>query len=239
MWRTTRHGVLAALAVIALAPVADTWAHGARAHRPAPAGAEALFARSERFDFEPPRPGTYRLPAIRPAPDGAVLDDTGTPRRLHGLMDGRIVLLSFIYTRCSDANGCPLATAALHRIHDATARDPELARHLELVSVSLDPSYDTPAVMARYGELARAGAPGKSPWHFLTAGSAGDLAPVLGGYGQVVEPAPDGAGGPTHLLRVYLIDRRQQVRNIYGLDYLDPRLLIADVRTLLLEERRR
>ena len=33
------------------------------------------------------------------------------------------------------------------------------------------------------------------------------------------------------------IDRQQRVRNIYGLDFLDPRLLMADVQTLLLEER--
>jgi hypothetical protein len=36
---------------------------------------------------------------------------------------------------------------------------------------------------------------------------------------------------------VYLIDRQQRIRNIYGLDFLDPRLLLADVRTLLQEDR--
>jgi hypothetical protein len=33
------------------------------------------------------------------------------------------------------------------------------------------------------------------------------------------------------------VDRRRRIRNVYGLDFLDPRLLLADVRTLLLEDR--
>ncbi len=50
-------------------------------------------------------------------------------------------------------------------------------------------------------------------------------------------PADPAAAGPTHLLRVYLIDRQLRIRNIYGLDFLGPRLLLADVRTLVLEDR--
>jgi protein SCO1/2 len=38
-------------------------------------------------------------------------------------------------------------------------------------------------------------------------------------------------------LRAYLIDREKQVRNIYGLGFLDPRLLVSDVHTLLDEVR--
>ena len=45
------------------------------------------------------------------------------------------------------------------------------------------------------------------------------------------------SAGLTHRLRVYLIDSQRRIRNIYGLDFLDPDLLLADVRTLVLEER--
>lgn len=38
-----------------------------------------------------------------------------------------------------------------------------------------------------------------------------------------------------HPLRVYLIDSRQQLRNIYSFGLLDPRLVMTDVRTMLLE----
>jgi cytochrome oxidase Cu insertion factor (SCO1/SenC/PrrC family) len=198
---------------------------------------DQLRARSARFDFDPPRPGSYRLPVVKPAADGAVLDASGRPRRLGEVLAGRVVVLSFIYTRCSDANGCPLATAVLYQLHAATAADPELARQLKLVTLSFDPGHDTPEAMVRYSRVAPP-RDTRSAWEFLTTASDRQLAPILAGYGQRVQrPAGAPAAGPTHLLRVYLIDRQQRIRNIYGLDFLDPRLLLADVRTLLQEDR--
>jgi cytochrome oxidase Cu insertion factor (SCO1/SenC/PrrC family) len=125
----------------------------------------------------------------------------------------------------------------LYRLHGATGNDPELARHLRLVTLSFDPGHDTPATMARYSRVAATREP-RSPWEFLTTASDRQLGPILAAYGQLVQRPPGpAAAAPTHLLRVYLIDRRLRIRNIYGLDFLDPRLLLADVRTLLLEDR--
>jgi len=42
-----------------------------------------------------------------------------------------------------------------------------------------------------------------------------------------------------HTLRVFLIDREGQIRNIYSSGTLDVRLVLADVKTLMLEEPRR
>jgi cytochrome oxidase Cu insertion factor (SCO1/SenC/PrrC family) len=226
------------------------WGHGGHPHAPtvtergaapttptAPTTRVQLEARSARFDFDPPGPGTYRLPVVKPAADGSVLDAAGAARRLRDVLAGRITVLSFVYTRCSDPNGCPLATAVLYQLHGATAGDRELARHLRLVTLSFDPGHDTPETMARYSRVA-ATQETRSPWEFLTTASDRQLAPILAAYGQVVQRATDpSTPGPSHLLRVYLIDRQLRVRNIYGLDFLDPRLLLADVRTLLLEER--
>ena len=222
-----------------LAPIV-AWAHGGHPHgapTPATVSEEQLRARSARFDFDPPLPGTYRLPVVKRAGDGAVVDATGASRRLGDVLAGRITVLSFVYTRCSDANGCPLATAVLYQLHAATAGDPELVRHLRLVTLSFDPGHDTPETMAKYSRVAAA-REARSPWEFLTTASERQLGPILAAYGQVVQrPAGPVAAGPTHLLRVYLIDRHLRIRNIYGLDFLDPRLLLADVRTLLLEGR--
>jgi cytochrome oxidase Cu insertion factor (SCO1/SenC/PrrC family) len=223
------------------------WGHGGHPHAPAvveraaapttPTTKVQLEARSARFDFDPPRPGSYRLPVVKAAADGAVLDAAGVSRRLRDVLAGRITVLSFVYTRCSDPNGCPLATAVLYQLHDATAGDRELARHLRLVTLSFDPGHDTPETMAKYSRVA-ATRETRSPWEFLTTTSDRQLAPILAAYGQLVQrPADPSAPGPTHLLRVYLIDRQLRIRNIYGLDFLDPRLLLADVRTLLLEDR--
>jgi len=46
----------------------------------------------------------------------------------------------------------------------------------------------------------------------------------------------EGTGPVYHPLRVFLIDRDRRIRNIYSSGTLDPRLMLADVKTLLLEE---
>jgi protein SCO1 len=48
--------------------------------------------------------------------------------------------------------------------------------------------------------------------------------------------ASDPHGPLYHILRVFLIDREGRIRNIYSSGTLDPRLVLADVKTLLLEE---
>ncbi len=236
--RTTRIADLIVLTAVAMAGTPGTvaWAHPGQPHgRPTePRAVEAPAGR--RVEFEAPAPGTYRLPVIKPAPDGAVLNASGARRRLHQLMAAKVVVLSFVYTQCSDGRGCPLATAVLYQIHQASVSDSALAEHLKLITLSFDPAHDTPAVMARYARprdpSARA-----SEWDRLTTASDRALAPILAGYGQIVSrPTGSQATGLTHRLRVYLIDPQQRIRNIYGLDFLDPKLLLADVRTLLLEE---
>jgi cytochrome oxidase Cu insertion factor (SCO1/SenC/PrrC family) len=229
--------VLAALAnVVPGTPRPSVWAHPGHSNGKlvgSPAGEAPL---ERRLEFEAPTPGTYQLPVIKPAPDGTVLDARGAERRLHHVMAGKVVVLSFVYTQCSDARGCPLATAVLYQIHRATASDSTLAERLKLITLSFDPAHDTPAVMARYARP-RDLAGQASEWDRLTTASDRALAPILAGYGQLVaRPASNQSAGLTHRLRVYLIDPQRRIRNIYGLDFLDPDLLLADVRTLLLEE---
>ena len=206
-------------------------AAAAQAHGPV-ATVTAVGHGSTAFAYDAPEPGSYTLPTIRPAPDGRVLDSTGRQHSLHRVLAGRIVLLSFVYANCEIE--CPLATSTLFELHDVSAEAPELRANLKLVSLSFDPARDTPAAMAAFGSSALANPAGKSPWAFLTTSGSAQLAPLLQGFGQTMTRRPGGT--INHLLRVYLIDRRGQVRNIYGLETLDLRLLLADVRTLLLEE---
>ncbi len=239
-------GAVVAVVAVALAGtagLATAAAHDLERHEPKGAEAEARLITDEGdgIRFEVPRAGTYRLPVIKPAADGVVLGTDGGVRRLLEVMGGRVVLLSFIYTRCSDEKGCPLATATFLDIEDAMTRQPKLAGALRLVSLSFDPAHDTPAAMAAYaGEGPKGGAPSTPAWSFLTTTSKAALDPILAGYGQYVAPEVDGNGAPTglfnHLLKVFLIDRQGRVRNIYSAAFLYPELVITDVKTLLLEE---
>jgi protein SCO1/2 len=64
---------------------------------------------------------------------------------------GKAVLLTFIYTRCPMPTYCPMITSHFSRIHDALKKNPNLYAHSQLVSITLDPDYDAPPVMKKYG----------------------------------------------------------------------------------------
>ncbi|WP_035612203.1 SCO family protein [Haloferula sp. BvORR071] len=193
----------------------------------------------EAPDYTAPEPGSYTLPGIRPAPGGAVIDATGTARQLKDLTRGRVTVLSLIYSRCADPQACPHATGVLRSLHEQSTADPTLAGGLRLLSMSFDPEHDTPERMSAYSAIA-----GEFPqgceWQFLTTASRSTLAPILADYGQAVSRKKDPASpmGPlNHSLRVFLIDESGTIRNIYSSGTLDPRLVMADIRTLLMEKR--
>jgi cytochrome oxidase Cu insertion factor (SCO1/SenC/PrrC family) len=197
---------------------------------------ELLLRRTAEYDYDVPEPGSYTLPVIKPAADGTVLGSDGKPVRLHELADGRITILSFIYTRCTDPRACLRASGVLKQLQQITLAEPAVATNLLLLTLSFDPAHDTPEVMSRYGSVFNRKS-GGADWLFLTAGNRDQLAPLLDHYGQQVDRAkPGSVTGPySHLLRVYLIDGQKRIRNIYGYGLLDPRLVMTDVRTLLKE----
>ncbi len=187
--------------------------------------------------FDAPAPGSYGLPVIAAAADGKVLDSTGTSRQLYDLFQDKVVLLSFIYSTCTDVNGCPLATAVFYRLKNRLQQQPEIARQLRLLTLSFNPEHDKPEIMAEYGQGLQ------SPdldWRFLTTAAKADLDVILNDYHQPVSKEYDAQGKFTgtfsHLLRVYLIDKKRQIRNIYSVSFLHPDTLINDVETLLQEE---
>jgi cytochrome oxidase Cu insertion factor (SCO1/SenC/PrrC family) len=211
-----------------------TGAHGRQVTEPLPQSAGSV-------EYEPPVPGSYRLPPIQRAADGNVLDSRARRRTLFDLMAGKSALLSFIYTKCSVPGGCPLALGVLNEVRERILADAGLSDKVVLITLSFDPENDTPEVMRK---LADALDPGESragpPWHFLTTPSRRAILPILEGYGQYVVREIDSAGhytgGYSHVLKVFLIDPKRRVRNIYSTSFLDPDLIIADIKTLLLEQ---
>jgi protein SCO1 len=201
------------------------------------AGGE-IFPRDPDYDYDPPVPGSYTLPVIKLAADGALLDSSNKAVRLRNLTHGRITVLGFIYTRCAAPQACPYATNVFDQLHSVSAKDKALTQSMRLVSVSFDPEHDTPKHLAEYAELVRETESG-CEWRFATAKSRAELEPILSAYNQAVDkrPNPSDPQGPLyHTLRVFLIDREGRIRNIYSSGTLDPRLVLADVKTLLLEQ---
>jgi len=200
----------------------------------------ADLPRDSDYDYEPPVPGSYSLPVVKAAAGGAIFDSNGKPLNLRDLTRGRITILSFIYTRCAAMKACPYAAGVLNQLHLLSVDDPTLAKNMRLVSMSFDPDYDTPQRLAAYSEKFLEEKSG-CEWRFATAKSRAELESILAAYGQAVDKranASDPQGPLYHTLRVFLIDRAGQIRNIYSSGTLDPRLIVADVKTLLLEQAR-
>jgi len=189
----------------------------------------------DNLGYSLPIPGSYQLYNIGKAGDGEVVDGIGDSVRLHELMDGKITLLSFIYSNCTDTNGCPLATSVFYKIQEKLKMDKKVLSKLKMISLSFDPEYDTPEIMNLYGkDLSYIDA----DWSFLTTDSSRKLDPILSEYDQPVirKYTENGeyAGVQSHLLRVFLIDDNKLIRNVYNVDFLHPDLLINDIKTLLL-----
>jgi protein SCO1 len=202
--------------------------------------ADTVSSHDADYDYDPPVAGSYALPVIKVAPDGAIIDSDSKSLDLRQLTHGRITVLSFIYTRCAAPKACPYAAGVLSQLHALSANDKELATNMRLISLSFDPDYDTPQRLAEYSEAMREQKSG-CEWQFVTAKSHAALESILRSYGQAVDQRsnPNDPQGPLyHILRVFVIDRAGRIRNIYSSATLDPRLVLADVKSLLLEEKK-
>ena len=200
---------------------------------PGPAAAEPV-ASPERL-YEVPEPGSYELPPIRQVSDHELLGPRGRPARLFPLGGPELSVVAFVYTHCSEARGCPAAFATLRRLDRDLSLRPELERRVQLVTVSFDPERDTPERMAQLRDQLKP----RTGWRFLTASGAVELGTLLSDFGQHVFEQLTKAGEPTgvlrHVLQIFLVDADRAVRNVYSSGLLDPRLLLADIRTVLLE----
>jgi len=199
--------------------------------------AQVLAPGYQALGYDAPTPGDYQLPPLGAAADGVLLDSLGVSRHLHDLYRDKVIVLSFIYTTCSDVNGCPLATYVLRQTQKRIAQDASLKDEVRLISISFDHLNDTPAVMREYRKTF---AKGDVDWHFLTAESDALLELLLNAYGQSLKKDYDEAGNfigtYSHILRVYLIDRSARIRNIYSVSFLHADTMVSDIKTVLFSE---
>jgi protein SCO1/2 len=101
-------------------------------------------------------------------PDVALTDQDGKPVHLNQFK-GKSVLITFIYTRCPFPTFCPLLSNEFASLQKELLKTPGDYKRTHLVSVSLDPAYDTPAMMRKYGLTYLHNDPaGFDHWSFLT-----------------------------------------------------------------------
>ncbi len=139
-------------------------------------------------------------------PDFHLLNQSA--RQIHlAQFKGKVVLLTFIYTRCALADFCPRMSRNFAEIDKALATDSKLYAQTHLLSVSFDPAYDTPKVLRSYGGAytGRLAREDFGHWDFA-APSAKDLSAVTQFFNVGVTPG-DGPGNLTHSLSTILIGK--------------------------------
>ena len=169
-------------------------------------------------------PAESRLPVIQPAPDFALAGADGRPVALKQLR-GKAVLVGFIFTTCSGS--CPATTHRMAKVQEAIARQADLKDRVQLVSITLDPESDTPEVLRGYMRLYDVDA---SNWSFVT-GPVDDVRKTVAAWGMWARPAANGQ--LDHPSRVFLVDPRGRVREIYNLDFLRVPWVLDDLRLVL------
>lgn len=169
--------------------------------------------------------------AVIPAPDvGAdvpaidLIDQSGVTASL-GSYAGQMYAYTFIYTRCPLPDFCPRMSEHFDDVFEAVAADPGRYGDLRLLSISIDPEFDTPEVLYDYGlrYLEEDGAAGFDRWRFATSTPQGIF--EIGQFSGI-RFRPDGTE-LIHSLRTVLVDRDGHVLQTFIGNQWEPEELLA------------
>lgn len=140
------------------------------------------------------------------APEFSLKDQSGQTVTMSQLK-GKVVALTFLYTKCPDV--CPLIASNLAVGEQRLGAD---NKNLEVVAVSVDPVNDTVPAVKKFTDDHNLS--DQSNWHYLI-GSAGQLQPVWQEYHVGATSSSEGAiDGVDHSAMVYLTDTSGKLRVI-------------------------
>jgi len=158
-----------------------------------------------------------------PAPDFTLSDGISGRALRIGDQQGKLIALTFLYTRCPDV--CPLTAETLRQAQKQLGASD--ADQVLFVAVTVDPDHDTPAAVQAF-----AAAHGLDRNFAYLIGSAAQLRTVWSAYGIRVVPDPS---TPGHSDAIYLIDRKGRERAVVHSD-IGATDLLTDLRLLLKEK---
>ena len=152
-------------------------------------------------EVPPPRPAMDLLKPGDVIPDVPFVDHDGAARRLSDWR-GKSIALTFIYTRCPLPDFCPVMDRLFAEAQGQLLDDAVLRERVHLVSVSFDPQFDTPQVLAAHAAKVGAHA---SMWSFAT-GTPSDVEPFAARFGVAVIREGATPSDVVHNLRTPVID---------------------------------
>ena len=180
-------------------------------------------------------PVQYHVPQIGDAvPDFHFLNQGNREISVKHFRD-KVLVLTFIYTRCASSQFCPLMSRNFAHLDQLLAADPGLYAKTHLLSISFDPKYDTPAVLRSYGG-AYTGRYTKETfqhWDFA-APSPAHLASVL----QWFDVAVTTSNGKvvTHSVSTAVIGQDGKIRAWYPTNTWTPQQALKDIQRIVQKE---
>ncbi|MBM4067334.1 MAG: SCO family protein [Planctomycetes bacterium] len=167
-----------------------------------------------------------RLHIIQAAPAFVLSDQSGKNVALADLK-GKVLIVGFIFTTCNGS--CPATTSRMVLLQEELKRRGQWGKDVQLLSITLDPVRDTPQKLRSYMGLYDIDARG---WSFLT-GPAKQVKRVIADWGMWVKKAANEQ--LDHPSRVFLLDRRGRIREIYNLEFFRIPWVLEDIGSLLKE----
>jgi protein SCO1/2 len=169
-----------------------------------------------------PDPGrVIPVDAGKPLPRATLVDQDEHLVQLHDAFRGKTMLLSFIFTRCPDTDVCiAISTKYAQLQHDL---DPA---HFALVEISLDPPYDTPAVLRAYGKQF---GQNRASWTLLT-GTGGTIERVLDEFG--ISSLQTDSSTYIHSDRLFIVTPQGRVAYVVETAGWDTRGVAAEARAV-------
>ena len=156
---------------------------------------------------------------------------------------GKIVIANFIYTSCTDI--CPLLSTQMQSLQERLRQENLLGKQVKLLSFSVDPVRDTPAVLRTYAERHKAD---PDAWRFLTGPEETVKPLIVDGFHlgvQALLPPTETNGTHSHSAasleeyevmhsgRFALIDQQGRIRTYYDGREFDLERVLRDIHGLL------
>ena len=167
------------------------------------------------------------LAVIGAAPQFTLYDIGGKVTRLSDYR-GRVVLVAFVFTTCPGV--CPLISKQMSFLQSELKKENLFGRRAGMLSITVDPETDTPEVLAEYAANYDADASG---WKFLYD-TPERMKPIYQAYDEWTKKTEKGQ--LDHPARVYLVDAKGNIREIYSLAFFNEKQALLDIKALLREK---
>jgi protein SCO1/2 len=144
------------------------------------------------------------LPKLYPVPNAHLVDESGKSVQLDA-MKGHVTVYNFIFTNCTGT--CPIMTNNMRAVTPKIDRDAPV----RFVSISVDPTRDTPAVLAAYAKRVR----NDPRWTFLTGERKAIVDLSVKGF-KLTAGDPSPGGEPLlHSSKFAVADKQGVIRGYY------------------------